>query len=301
MSHAEARKAFMKDHNIKAKEVVQIIVVDTTKLERLDADKVDSIVLGIKAAVGESEFEAKSAALVILPTLASENLKDIRGLEGERMRLHKKLTSKGFALTSVHLATSKVDLGNRAARRTTFPAFLCLPEETTPLHGSCATTAKQEEKKKGVPDSESQVNAFLFSEFCVSSSNDLESIPKLLPESCFVVPRDMSHGMPETPRDELRRHWTPTQFAAQELAGAEIPKAVMHSMLKGSRLPANYSLIVFNLAGYDGWLERAVLENRLLGTMPEKTLTVTVCQNTVHSGYLKHIVMENLMQVPLSV
>ena len=169
----------MKLHELRSAQLYQIIFLDATKFGTLDQEKVDKMVNSMVAVAGESDFKPKTCMLLVLPTMASDNLRGVRGLEGERIRCYNKLTSKGLVVTAVQITGSKALLGNAARRSAVFPAFLCMSEDSCPPEGTKVLSAKREEKKEGVDAGESQINAFLSSELYHALTNDVDNLPKL--------------------------------------------------------------------------------------------------------------------------
>ena len=160
----------MKDFNLSASAIHQIIHVDCTKFGAMRLDFVDTVVAMAVKTMGESEFHTKSIIIVILPLLASDALHGTRGLEGERQRLYSKLEKKGLIVSAVTILGSTALLGNRSHRKTAFPCFLCVPAETHPVEGAKSATIKKEEKKVGA--TASQVNCFLDSELWIQADGD---------------------------------------------------------------------------------------------------------------------------------
>ena len=287
----------MKAHEVKSAQLYQIIMLDATKFGTLDQDRVDKLVNSMLAVGGESEFKTKTCMLLVLPTMASDSLRGVRGLEGERVRFYNKLTSKGLVVTAVHITCSKALLGNAAKRSSVFPAFLCMSEDSCPPEGIKVGAAKREEKKEGVNPSESQINAFLSSELYHSLTNDVDNLPKMIPESWFVVPRDIGVGPPETSSETGRRRFTDPQFHAQQLAGSEIPLAIMKSLLQGTNIPPHHGVLVFHLSGYEGWFEKSLIDARFSSTLPSKLGSVTFCIDQKSRAAIKWAVREQLLAV----
>jgi hypothetical protein len=187
----------MKERGLKIAHVYQIIYVDCTKFGQISNDMLDQIVNTALACAGESELEPRTVYFFLLPTLASNELRGTRGLEGERMRLFTKLSSKSLQPTGVQIICSKTMLGNASRRKSGFAAFVAVHENTCPAEGAKATTAKKVEKREG-GDEDSQINTFLFSQVMVNNCNDYENLPILLPEEMFVDPKkDLQNSMPE--------------------------------------------------------------------------------------------------------